>query len=102
MRETVIENYLAEQVGEHGGVAVKLGIGGGWPDRLVILPESRVGFCELKRPGSAGPTVRQPTLKPLGSSTRLTTTKRAATTATDPTVSNTPPWLRGAVADAGK
>lgn len=58
MRETVIEAYLAERVGEHGGVAVKLGIGGGWPDRLVILPGGRIGLCELKRPGET-PTPRQ-------------------------------------------
>lgn len=55
MRERVIEKYLENKVDEAGGLCLKLnplwfiGI----PDRLVLLPQGRVLFIELKAPGEA-------------------------------------------------
>lgn len=51
-KEASIEEYLRVRVDELNGVCIKLPPVGvrGIPDRLVILPQGRVVFVELKRP----------------------------------------------------
>ena len=50
--ESDIENYLAAKVKEAGGVYLKIPAVymSGIPDRLVLLPQGRMCFVELKRP----------------------------------------------------
>lgn len=50
MLELRIEQYLVARAAQRGGIALKHGVQG-WPDRIVILPGGRIGWCELKRPG---------------------------------------------------
>lgn len=50
MREIVIENYLVEQVSVLGGEAIKFGQNA-WPDRIVVLPHSKLIWVECKKPG---------------------------------------------------
>lgn len=50
--EKEIENKLTEMVKRHGGLCLKW-VCPGWagvPDRIILLPEGRIIFCELKRP----------------------------------------------------
>ena len=51
-REKTIEKRLVAETKLRGGMAVKLVCPSvdGMPDRLVLLPESRVAFVELKAP----------------------------------------------------
>lgn len=51
--ERVIEQYLCRKVEEVGGLAIKLNpiSYAGIPDRLVIMPKSKIYFVELKAPG---------------------------------------------------
>lgn len=60
MRERDIEKYLREQVKTAGGRAYKFVSPGsaGVPDRLVLFPEGRAFFVELKAPGKK-PTALQ-------------------------------------------
>lgn len=53
MRENVIERQLAMAVKKMGGMAVKFVSPGldGVPDRIVLLPDKRIAFVELKAPG---------------------------------------------------
>jgi len=53
IRESLIERYLIKRVRQLGGMAVKQVWPGrrGAPDRLVMLPNGRVFFVELKAPG---------------------------------------------------
>lgn len=53
MRESKIEKALVTQVKSIGGLAWKFVSPGtaGVPDRLVILPDGRTIYVELKRPG---------------------------------------------------
>lgn len=53
MREKIIEEYLRERVKAAGGRAYKFVSPGnvGVPDRIVLLPEGKVAFVELKAPG---------------------------------------------------
>lgn len=53
MREKTIEQKLVNTVKSSGGIAPKFvspGFGG-MPDRLVLLPNGKVGFVEVKAPG---------------------------------------------------
>jgi len=49
-KESAIEKYLVTKVKEHGGLCYKFVSPGnpGVPDRLVIVPDGRVIFVELK------------------------------------------------------
>ena len=51
--ERQVEQALVREVRKHGGIAPKFTSPGtaGMPDRLVILPEGKVCFVELKAPG---------------------------------------------------
>jgi len=53
LREKDIEQYLREQVKAAGGKAYKWVSPGnnGVPDRIVMFPEARIVFVELKAPG---------------------------------------------------
>lgn len=53
MREKDIERYLCKLVSERGGLAIKQARTGvaGFPDRLVLTPNGKVFFVELKAPG---------------------------------------------------
>lgn len=53
MREKQIENKLATEVKKAGGIALKFVSPSfdGMPDRLVLIPDGRVAFVELKAPG---------------------------------------------------
>ena len=53
MREKNIEQKLVKAVKSAGGIAPKLTCPGfdGMPDRLVLMPEGRIGFVEVKVPG---------------------------------------------------
>lgn len=53
MREKNIEQKFVKAVKSDGGIAPKLACPGfdGMPDRLVLLPEGRIGFVEVKAPG---------------------------------------------------
>ena len=53
MRENVIERQLAMAVKKMGGMAVKFVSPGldGVPDRIVLLPNKKMAFVEVKAPG---------------------------------------------------
>lgn len=53
MRERDLEEKFRKEVKKAGGRAYKFVSPGnsGVPDRLVVLPEGKVGFVELKAPG---------------------------------------------------
>lgn len=54
MREKTIEKKLVQVVKNEGGMCPKLVSPGtdGMPDRMVLLPEARIGFVEVKAPGA--------------------------------------------------
>lgn len=50
MRESKIEEYLKNEVGKYSGLCLKFTSSvSGVPDRIVILPENRIYFVELKQ-----------------------------------------------------
>lgn len=53
MREKVIEKKLAMEVKKCGGICPKFTSPGfdGMPDRLVLLPDGKMAFIEVKAPG---------------------------------------------------
>ena len=53
MREREIEEKLRVESQKRGGLAMKFVSPGlvGVPDRIVILPQGKLGFVELKSPG---------------------------------------------------
>lgn len=52
MREKDIEQQLRLQVIKCGGLCEKWNAGtSGWPDRIILLPDGKIGFVELKAPG---------------------------------------------------
>ena len=53
MRERELEELFQKKVRQAGGRAYKFVSPGnsGVPDRLVVLPEGKIGFVELKAPG---------------------------------------------------
>lgn len=53
MIEKQIENKLKTAVKKNGGIALKLVCPAfaGMPDRLILLPDGRIGFAELKASG---------------------------------------------------
>ena len=55
MREKVIEQKLVKAVKNVGGIAPKLICPGfdGMPDRLLLLPEGKLAFIEVKAPGKS-------------------------------------------------
>ena len=53
MREKDIEKKLALEAKKRGGLAVKFVSPGfdGMPDRIVLMPEGKMAFVEVKAPG---------------------------------------------------
>lgn len=53
MREKEIEKKLTLEVKKRGGLAVKFVSQGfdGMPDRIVLIPEGKIAFVEVKAPG---------------------------------------------------
>ena len=52
MRESSIEKKLVNEVKLRGGMCEKWISGTvGWPDRIVLLPDGKIGFVEVKAPG---------------------------------------------------
>lgn len=52
MREKYIEQQLTKEVKIRGGLCEKWNSGtSGWPDRIVLLPDGKAGFVEVKAPG---------------------------------------------------
>jgi len=53
MREREIEKKLVIEVKKRGGICPKFVSPGydGMPDRIVLLPNGKIGFVEVKRPG---------------------------------------------------
>lgn len=53
MKEKDIEQKMVHEVKKHGGICPKLVSPGltGMPDRLILLPDEKMGFAELKAPG---------------------------------------------------
>ena len=71
MREKVIEQRLVKAVKAMGGISPKFVSPGlsGMPDRIVLLPDGKVGFVEVKAPGKkprALQVVRHEKLRALG------------------------------------
>ena len=60
MREKTLERHLAQAVKKSGGIALKFVSPGmaGVPDRLVLLPDGKICFVEMKAPGKK-PTALQ-------------------------------------------
>ena len=53
MIEKIIEKKLVTEAKKAGGLAPKF-VSPGWdgvPDRIVLLPDGKIGFVELKSPG---------------------------------------------------
>ena len=51
MREKYIEQRLRHEVISRGGLCEKWVSGtAGWPDRIVIFPDGKIGFVEVKAP----------------------------------------------------
>lgn len=52
MREKTIEDALTKAVRDRGGLCEKWISGtAGWPDRIVLLPDGKIAFVEVKAPG---------------------------------------------------
>lgn len=53
MKESYIEHRLVMEVRRLGGLCPKFTSPGmdGMPDRLILMPEGKMVFCELKAPG---------------------------------------------------
>ena len=53
MRESFIEEKLTKAVNQNGGVCRKFTSPGtaGVPDRIILMPEGRIAFVEVKAPG---------------------------------------------------
>ena len=71
MREKEVEQQLRNEVKRHGGIALKFTSPGfdGMPDRLLLFPNGRVAFVELKAPDKKPRTLqlaRHRLLKQLG------------------------------------
>lgn len=71
MREKTIEQKLVQAVKAKGGIAPKFVSPGfsGVPDRLILLPDGKCGFVEVKAPGrkaTAAAEVKDTALRGLG------------------------------------
>ena len=53
MREKQIEQHLRKAVKEQGGLCLKFVSPGydGVPDRIILMPNGKIAFAELKAPG---------------------------------------------------
>ena len=53
MREKTIEQKLSDEVKKRGGLALKFTSSTfiGMPDRIILIPDGKIGFVEVKAPG---------------------------------------------------
>ena len=52
MRESTVEKHLRVAVQKRGGLCWKFRSSvSGVPDRVILMPEGGIAFCEVKRPG---------------------------------------------------
>lgn len=67
MQEKVIESRLRIEAKKRGGMALKFVSPGmnGVPDRLVLMPDGRMAFVELKAPGKIPRVVQKKRMKQL-------------------------------------
>ena len=65
MLERQEEQYLTKMVQSLGGLSLKLTSLIGIPDRLVLLPEGKVIFVELKRPGEKPRKIQEARMRQL-------------------------------------
>ncbi|WP_102400190.1 VRR-NUC domain-containing protein [Haloimpatiens massiliensis] len=67
MEESKIEKYLKKQIELLGGKALKFVSPGtsGVPDRIVLLPQGKIIFVELKAPGKRPRTMQEYRIKEL-------------------------------------
>lgn len=71
MREKTLEHKLSLMVKKRGGICPKFVSPGfdGMPDRIVLMPDGKVGFVEVKAPGESPrklQTARHKLLRGLG------------------------------------
>lgn len=61
MREKAIELKLRKVVEQAGGVAIKYPatLVAGFPDRIILMPNGRVSFVEVKAPGKKPTAIQQ-------------------------------------------
>lgn len=61
MLEKEIEKYLVKKIKEYGGLAIKLNSTSmaGLPDRLLLLPNARIKFVELKQKNKKPRTIQK-------------------------------------------
>lgn len=69
MLEKEIEKKLISQAKQRFGKAYKFVSPGnsGVPDRIIVLPGGKIGFCELKRPGGKTSKIQDAQIKKLES-----------------------------------
>lgn len=65
MREKTIESRLSDFVKGRGGMCIKLTGVRGLPDRMVLLPNGRIFFIELKAPGKEPRKIQEKRLEKL-------------------------------------
>lgn len=67
LRESVIESRLRTEAKKRGGMALKFVSPGmnGVPDRLVLMPNGKMAFAELKAPGKTPGTLQRKRMKQL-------------------------------------
>lgn len=67
MLEQTIEKQLKKTIEQHGGLALKFVSPGmaGVPDRLIILPQGRYAFIEVKAPGKKPRPLQQARIEQL-------------------------------------
>lgn len=82
MKEKTLESYLRRQVKKAGGECIKWEAPGspGVPDRVIIMPNNRIVFAEIKNPNgkgrlSARQRVMIKRLKSLGADVRVVSNK---------------------------
>ena len=65
MREKEIESALVKRVKENKGLCLKFTSPSmtGIPDRIILLPKSRMGFVETKRPGGEPRPIQKKRIK---------------------------------------
>lgn len=58
MKESALEAKISKKVKAYGGLYIKLTGMKGTPDRMVLLPDGKVYFIELKAPGKKPNTIQ--------------------------------------------
>lgn len=67
MREKYIEQKLVAEVKKCNGLCLKLTSMIGIPDRMVLLPNGKIGFVEVKAPGQKPRAIQEKRISQLSS-----------------------------------